>query len=864
MHPDSITRAVLPNRLTVLVHHEPQSRVAAIVTYVRAGYFDETDDIVGIAHVVEHMFFKGTPRFGVGEIARATKAAGGYLNAHTIYDHTSYYTVLPATAFRRGLEIQADAYASSLIDRDELARELEVIIQEVKRKTDNPGAVSVETLYEVLHDRHRIRRWRIGREDALRALTRDQVYGFYRRFYQPSNTVLVIAGGVATDEALAEVERLYGGQQDEPVQRSQGPRENGVAEFRYRELAGDVQRTQLLFGWRGVSIRDEDAPKLDLAAAALSWGRASRLYRAVRERELASAVRSHNYTLPEMGVFTVHAETDAAKTIEAARAAWMETQQLGVQPLAEHELARVRQLYEARWLRDLETMEGRANFLASWEALGSWELGPEYLDAVRGVTAESLRDAARRHLRPDGASVLAYRPETAPGIATDADALRRELEVHPFAVPVQAAPRARPAPARRRPSLERETAGVRVYRTERGLPLLVMRKRGLQFVYSGVYTASGAAADAPERAGLTLLLSRVAVKGSESRTAAEIAEEAERLGGSIGTSASGDSLGWSFAVPRAATAQALELLAEVAQRPSFPAEALEVERTVALASLASLRDDMFSFPLRLMNGAAFGAHPYAIPAAGTEDGLRSASRTDLATSHQERVEKGAAVVGIIGDDDPDDLAAIAAGAFSHLGAGEMESLTAPVWCAGAVREESREKAQTALAIAFPAPARRDPERHAMELVAKIASGLGGRFFDELRDRRSLAYTVHAFASARPLAGMFATYIATSPEREDEAREGMMSEVRRLLDDPPGPDELDRAREYAIGTEVIRRESGSALLAEIVDAWLFGDLGEIVSYEADMRAITADDVQRVVEQYLDPDRAAYGVVRGNQR
>src|SRR5919199_5720862 len=206
LRPESVHRATLANGLTVLVRRDDSAPVVAIVTYVRAGYFDEPDDVVGIAHVLEHMYFKGTARRGVGEISKETKTAGGYLNAGTIYDHTSYYTVLPSSGFARGLDIQADAYANSVIDAEELRKELEVIIQEAKRKADNPGAVTVETLYEVLHDRHRMRRWRIGREPGLRALTRDHVVGFYRAYYRPRETILAIAGDVDPDEALREVE----------------------------------------------------------------------------------------------------------------------------------------------------------------------------------------------------------------------------------------------------------------------------------------------------------------------------------------------------------------------------------------------------------------------------------------------------------------------------------------------------------------------------------------------------------------------------------------------------------------------------------------------------------------------------------
>src|SRR6478735_8287442 len=147
--PESVVRTVLPNGLTVLLRRDTSAPVVAIVTHVKAGYFDETDDVSGIAHVLEHMFFKGTKRRGVGEIAKETKASGGYLNAHTIYDNTAYYFVLPSSSFARGLEIQADAYANSVIDARELGREMEVIIQEAKRNSFCPSAVATETLYEL-------------------------------------------------------------------------------------------------------------------------------------------------------------------------------------------------------------------------------------------------------------------------------------------------------------------------------------------------------------------------------------------------------------------------------------------------------------------------------------------------------------------------------------------------------------------------------------------------------------------------------------------------------------------------------------------------------------------------------------------
>ena len=141
------------------------------------------------------------------------------------------------------MAIQADAYANSVIDAGELAKELEVIIQESQRKADSPSAVATETLYALLHDRHRMRRWRIGRPDALRGFTRPLLLDFYRAFYRPSNTILVVVGAVEPDEVLALVEARYGGLADGAAPHDRGPVEVSPPGRRYREWAGDIGQT---------------------------------------------------------------------------------------------------------------------------------------------------------------------------------------------------------------------------------------------------------------------------------------------------------------------------------------------------------------------------------------------------------------------------------------------------------------------------------------------------------------------------------------------------------------------------------------------------------------------------------------------
>ena len=862
--PATVVRRRLANGLTAIVRHDPSAPVVAINTFVAAGYFDEPDPVTGVAHVLEHMFFKGTPRRGVGEIAKQTKAEGGYLNAHTIYDHTSYYAVLPSSGFREGLDIQADAYANSLVDAGELARELEVIIQEAKRKLDNPSAVTIESLYALLHDRHRVRRWRIGTEEGLRQLTRADVDGFYRTYYRPSNTVLAIVGDVEPHEALSEIEQRYGALPNGTVPRDRGPAEDGpvAAGPRYLELDGDVRQAQLGLGWRTPGTFDPDTPHLDLAAAVLGTGRASRLYRAVRERSLASSIGAYDSTPVELGIFVVHAEGDAARIVDAARAVWAEIEALRAHGVRADELDRVQRIVDARSLRRLETMEGQASWLAEWESLGGWERGEQYHAALAIATPDEVTEAARRWLAPEAAGAVIYRPRGTAPIAADATAFFGAIH----GVPAVAVPLAStsPAPAviAAAPALERVEAGVHVFRTEAGVPVLVIPKPGLRIVHVAASALGGAVTEPDGAEGLTALMAAASVKGTATRSAAAIAEEGERLGGSVGASAGGESVGWGISVPTANYAAAAELVADVVQRATFPDAAVETERGVLTQDARTARDDMYRWPMRLATEAAFPGHPYGRPVGGTEASLAGLTAERVRAWHAAIVAGSAWAIAVVGDVDPGQAAAVIAGAFGALRMAEAPSLAAPAWPSQiVVNAESRDKRQTALALLFPGASRRDPERITAGLLASIASGLGGRFFDELRDRRSLAYTVHAFGAPRRLAGTFGAYIATGPGQEAEACDGLLAEFAKLAADGVTEEELARAQTYALGTHAIARQGGGAVLGEVLDAWQGGEgLHELDEYQGRIRAVTVGGVQAFAEGHFGRGHVE-GVVRG---
>ena len=857
----NVHREVLPNGLTLLVQPDHSAPVVAVVTHVKAGFFDEPDHWTGISHVLEHMFFKGTQRRGVGVIARETKAAGGYLNAGTGYDHTSYFTVLPAGGLKTALDIQSDALRNSAIDAEELRRELQVIIQEAKRKRDTPGAVAQETLHEVMFDRHRIRRWRIGHEDHLARLTRDDVVSYYRSRYVPERTIVTLTGALEPDQASAAARAVYGDWAKLPGAHDRSPEEPPRTEVRARTLRGDVSQAELVVGWRTVPPQHEDAPALDLAAAVLGAGRGSLLYRALRETGIVTSVSAYNYSPTELGVFSIGADLAPDRVPEAIEKIAECVARVTLVGPSTEELERARTLLIARWARRLEPMEGRGSSLAAAEALEHVSFLDREYAALQTVEPDQVRTAAARYLQPDNVAAVAYLPETegldlTPGLLEGCFAVTALRESRGQAIPSPSVPRAVPA------------SGVwndQVLHTALpGLDLLVRRKPGVPLVTLGLY-APRIGFDPPAKAGLAALGIRSSVRGAGDLDAGELAFAFERVGGTLSPSATSDWVGFGTTVLARNLGEAAVLLRMVYTSPSLIEPEILTERGLLALEAEQVADDMFRYPFQLGFAAAFGDRGYGLPAGGLPETLPSITPDDVRSWHRQELLPVRPVVIAVGDIGPEEATGTLAAIFrDHISSGTAQPVEPMMWQGNREPERvvRRDKAQAALAMIFPGPRRRDPARHAADVWAAVASGLGGRMFEALRDRRSLAYTVLASSWQKGWAGALVTYIATSPEREEEARRAMLDELARFREAPVSDSELVQAVNYLAGQAEVSRQSAGALAGEMLEAWLIGGgLEDLKDPGAAYRSVTAEDVLEVARRNLDPQQRSEGIVRG---
>jgi zinc protease len=861
-----VLREVLPNGLTLLARHDPSAPAVAIVTHVKAGFFDEPDAWVGVSHVLEHMYFKGTPTRGPGRIAQETKAAGGWLNASTSYDRTAYYAVLPADGFAAGLAVQADALQHALIDEDELRRELQVIIQEAKRKLDTPSALTQETLFELMFDRHRMRRWRIGTEVQLAGYGRADVHGYYASRYVPANTIVALAGGLPADAMLAAAREAYGAWTPGMPAADPSPEEPPCIEVRARTLRGDVAHGELALGWQTVPARHPASAALDVAAAVLGLGRGARLPRRLRETGLALDVAAWHYQPTELGVFAIGAEFEADRLDAVLEALAAEVAALAQSGPSDDEVLRARTLLEARWAQRFESVEGQATALASAEAGGGLVLLDEEWDELARVTAEQVRAATAAYLRPDAVRAVAHQPrERGPSLERDAlagafaAAFAEGRATAPIVLPVR-----RPAPAPVVIRGARETAGVH-HLALPGADLLVARKPGAPLVSIGLH-AVRPTSETREHAGVGLLAGRTAVRGAAGDDATALALRFERLGGSIGASVGADTWGLASTVLAEALGEATQAIGDVWHAPTFADDVVQRERGMLAAEAAQVADDMFRFPFQLAFAAAFGDAPYGLPVAGTADSLAALTTADVRAWHGDFTAQARPVLVAVGDIEPADalaqLAAIVERWPARTARGGITPITAQLGATPMQRIIMRDKAQSAFAMVFGGPGRRDATRFAADVWSAIASGLGGRLFEALRDKRSLAYTVVASAWQRLRGGALVTYIATSPEREDEARAAMLAELEGFAAAPPSEEEFTRAVRYLAGMAQVARQSARAVADEILDAWLSGEpLETLHDPAAGYRRVQPEDVQALAARWLVPAMRAEGVVRG---
>ena len=427
MSEHGVLKTQLDNRLTVLIkemHHAP---VATFWMWYGVGSRNESPGITGISHWVEHMLFKGTPKFPASELDKLISRVGGFWNAMTFMDWTTYYEVMPTEHIHLAIELEADRMVNSLFEPEEVASERTVILSERSGSENSPAWLLYEDLMGVSFRVHPYRTTVIGERIDLETMTRDDLYDHYKRYYVPDNATAVLVGDVNPEESLAFIQEQFknvpSGDAPPGVNRPEPP------QFGERRtlVSREGRTSHVMIGYRGYEIRHEDffalavldtiingASSLNFMSTAHTSNKTSRLYKALVETELASGAGGGLTATIDPYLFSFSATVRDGRTPQEVEDAFLEEiEKIAAGEFSKDEFDRALKQSKALFAYDSETVSSQGFWLGFAETLvQDYTWFESYMDKLQAVAFEDVKRVAADILNPSKRVIGWFVPST--------------------------------------------------------------------------------------------------------------------------------------------------------------------------------------------------------------------------------------------------------------------------------------------------------------------------------------------------------------------------------------------------------------------------------------------------------------------
>lgn len=848
----------LENGLEVVLLENRFSRAVALQAWVGVGSIDETFDQRGMAHFVEHMLFKGTPTFGVGQIAACIEGWGGDINAYTTFDRTVYYLTLGSRYGEKGIEILSDALRNSLFDPSEVENERQVILDEIRRYKDDPGALVAEEVFRLSYPETEAGRPIIGSSESVSSISRDALWGFYKTWYQPSNIRIVAVGDFDTATYLKYLKHYFDAlwQAQQPITRKPVaiPQSSKQA---FKVLRGDYEQARIDLVFPGPSIDDPEHVILDLAAFILGAGETSRINRSVRdEKGLITHCSCSVYSPKFLGLFEVSALPVGDDCLSAVKALAEEMAALveGRTLVDQNELRRARANFEAdRRYRD-ETVDGQARSLgfsvstpygAHYEAIS--------IAIADGCDEPELRRVAKRWLKPDSVKVVAMVPMQSDLQTGDLESAFNEgwaTGSH--------------RKAQSRPKLEDTDRKSDIVETLLGDGISFFYRqnpRGRVFSMTMV-THGGLRLEKPANAGYFHALAQMLGLGCAGMPAQVFLDRVEGCGASLDGFSGKDSLGLSLNCLTGDWQPMLTLMCRNFLSPEFSKPHWDNMMRSVLESLRSEDDSPGNICSRKFQELLFKNHSYRWPMYGTKDAVNKRQFADLEAFPSFR-DSSKWVFSAVGSQSFEEVRDV----LVHGLAGWQ---TQPKEKGGNARLASQNEActvrlkksreQAHIMVGYPGLTWTDPRRPALDVLANILGGQGGRLFLNLRDRDGIAYSVAPLLSYGVDGGAMAAYLACSPDNASQGEESLILEMDRLACETVEVQELERAKGFITGNHDLEIQRAETQVMSMALMGLYGcGAHDFLTYSARIASVTAEEVRSIAKDLFAEDKRVAVVV-----
>jgi len=844
----------LKNGMNILLSESHKSPVLSIQMWVRTGSADEHKGEEGISHFIEHLVFKGSRQFKVGEMAAAVEAAGGEINAYTSFDQTVFYVTLSKQFEDVGLKVIAEMMGFPSFDADEIDNEREVVIEEIKRSHDNLPRQASRLLFSTMYNKHPYGLPVIGFEDNIRKFTRKEILSYFQGRYNPKNMYLVAVGDFSSPEFKKKIERTFGEFAPQKLRKSKRPLMKKQSKTVRVVQGSSFEESMCHLAWRAPKAAHKDVAALEVLALVFGQGESSRLYQKLRlEDACVHSIGSSVFTAKDPGFVAISASLNPDELPKMLSGVLDELEKILSAPPTAQEFTKAITNMSSEQFYSMETVDGLARKYGHFEDLFHDPLYFEkFLKQMQALTPQDVLKVARKYLLPQTMSMVILTPtahEKAAGEAFarfEADFKKRHAKISKK-VPVVKIKKAanwkwksKSGSANELEKIDLPNGATMIVRPSFETPVVSVRLACL-----------GGARWEPEKwRGGTELLSRVWTAGAGDYDEKSYNEKVDSLAAGISAFGGRHTIGLNLTALSPLFNEASELFWTTFFDPHFSEEASQREIHSMIDNLKMRKDNPSQIAILNFMKALFGDHPYGWDPYGSEQSLANLDGKAVRNLWSQTVS-------------PEGLVIVASGAVDVKSWTKQLNDQFKDWKKSAQSPpspklefpktsakifETSEKAQSHIVLGYPGLKITDDRKYALQVLQSVLAGQGGRLFVELRDKASLAYSVAPLRMDGLDGGYFGAYIGCSPEKSKKAIEMLKVEFQKLQDGAITPEELSRAQRYLMGRHDIELQRNSNITSSVLFDQIYGlDFNETYKFGDHIRKVTREDVQSIAQK-----------------
>ncbi|MGI8639995.1 MAG: M16 family metallopeptidase [Pyrinomonadaceae bacterium] len=864
----------LKNGLRVIMHEDHSTPIVAVNVWYHVGSKNEVVGRTGFAHLFEHMMFQGSKNYDA-DYFKPLQEAGANINGSTNPDRTNYFEVVPSNFLELAMFMEADRMGGLLeaMTQEKLDNQRDVVKNERRQRYDNqPYGTAFEKIFAQMFPQGHPYNWTtIGSLEDLSNASMEDVKGFFRQYYVPNNASLVIAGDFNPKQAKALAERYFGKipagaaiTRPNPAM----PKLDGVVRKNFEDA---VQLPRLYMVWHTSPQYSADEAALDMLGSILTAGRGSRLQsNLVYGKQISQDVGAFNYALEAGGMMIIQSTAKPGKSpSEIESEIGMEIERIKKTPPTAEEMTRALNSIESQSIFGLENVLGKADQLNNYATfVGKPDYFQADLERYRQVTPADVQRVANKYLNSDR-FVMNFVPRTQPGNTGQMNAAANrptsvsDKKKDDGKITSQEAklPKPGPNPKFALPAIQKS-------KLTSGLEVWTVRQPELPIVAMNLVLKSGGTLDPSEKSGVASMTASLLDDGTKTRSAVQIANQLQSIGAFLGTGSGWDSANVSMQTLTKNFDRAMDIFADVVVNPTFPGDELEKYRGRLLTTFQQRKDLPNSISDVVYNKVLYGkTHPYSKQLSGDVVSVKGISRGDLVDFYEANYRPNNAVLIVVGDVDQKTLMPKLEKSFAGWKAtGDVKAFDVPeammMEKAGIYIVDKPGAAQSVVSIGQVGVARNSPDYIPLQVMNTIlGGGFTSRVNMNLREEKGYTYGARTGYSFRRGAGPFSASADVQTAVTKESVAEFMRELRGIRGEIPV---TQRELEYNKQSLIRRFPSGFETTGQISN-----QLANLVIYNLSdtyfndyiqkVNAVTIEEVNRVANRYLSPDKMAIVVV-----